>query len=70
MSLTVLEQEGAEDVDTVTLNIQSSTDTLHVLNAGVSHQVFTGQSIISDGIVNTTVAASKIFVFSWLNVFE
>jgi hypothetical protein len=66
-SLTVTDQEGAEDVASVTLNIQSAADTLPEVNAGISHQVFTGESINLNGIASTTIAASKPLVFSWLN---
>jgi chitinase len=66
-SLTVTDQEGAEDVAYVTLNIQSSVDTLPEVNAGISHQVFTGESINLNGIASTTIEASMPLVFSWLN---
>jgi chitinase len=66
-SLTVTDQEGAEDVASVTLNIQSAANTLPEVNAGISHQVFTGESINLNGIASTTIAASKPLVFSWLN---
>jgi len=67
ISLTVTDQEGAEDVETVTFNIQSSADTLPVIDAGLSHHVFTGESINLNGIASTTVAASEPLVFTWLN---
>ena len=67
ITLTVTDQEGAEDVETVTLNIQSSADTLPAVDAGISHQVFTGESINLNGIASTTVAASEPLVFTWLN---
>jgi chitinase len=70
ISLTVTDQEGAENVETVSLNIQSSTDTLPVIDAGLSHQVFTGESINLNGTASTTVAASEPLVFLWLNGYE
>jgi chitinase len=70
ISLTVTDQEGAENVETVSLNIQSSADTLPVIDAGLSHQVFTGESINLNGIASTTVAASEPLVFLWLNDYE
>jgi len=70
ITLTVTDQEGAEDVDTVTLNIQSTADTFPEVNAGISHQVFTGESINLNGIASTTVPTSEPLVFTWLNDFE
>jgi chitinase len=67
ISLTVIDQEGAENVETVTLNIQSSANTLPEIDAGLSHHVFTGESINLNGSANTTIAASKPLVFMWLN---
>jgi chitinase len=67
ISLTVTDQEGAEDVKIVTLDILSSADTLPEVNAGINHQVFTGESINLNGIASTTVATSEPLVFTWLN---
>jgi hypothetical protein len=67
ISLTVTDQEGAENVETLTLNIQSSADTLPAVDAGISHQVFTGESINLNGAASTTVAASEPLVVTWLN---
>ena len=67
ITLTVTDQEGAEDVDTVTLDIQSTADTFPEVNAGISHQVFTGESINLNGIASTTVPTSEPLVFTWLN---
>ncbi|MFT6990607.1 MAG: hypothetical protein ACJASL_002586 [Paraglaciecola sp.] len=67
ISLTVTDQEGAEDIETVTLNIQSSADTLPQIDAGKSHQVFTGESINLNGNASTSVAASAPLAFTWLN---
>lgn len=51
----------------MTLNILSSVDTLPKVNAGISHQVFTGESLNLDGIASNSVAASEPLVFTWLN---
>lgn len=67
ISVTVTDQEGATDIETVILNIQSAADTLPEVNAGMSHQVFTGESINLNGVASTTVAASEPLVVSWLN---
>jgi len=67
ITVTVTDQEGVEDVETVTLDIQSSADTLPAVNAGVSHQVYSGESINLNGVASTTVAASEPLVSIWLN---
>lgn len=67
ITVTVTDQEGATDVETVTLNVQSSADTLPEVNAGISHQVFSGESINLNGIASTTVATSEPLVATWLN---
>jgi chitinase len=67
IDLTVTDQEGAVDVETVVLNIQGSADTLPEVTAGVSHQVFSGESINLNGIASTSVAASEPLFFTWLN---
>lgn len=67
ITLTVTDQEGAEDVETVTLNVQSAADTLPAVEAGVSHQVFSGESINLNGIASTSVVASEPLVATWLN---
>jgi len=67
IALTVTDQEGAESVETVTLNIQRSADTLPEVDAGISHQVFTGESINLNGTASTSIAASEPLVFTWLN---
>ena len=67
INVTVTDQEGATDVVTVTLNIQSAADTLPEVDAGISHQVFSGESINLNGIASTTVAVSEPLVATWLN---
>jgi hypothetical protein len=67
ISVTVTDQEGATDVESVTLNVQSSEDTLPTVNAGFSHQVFSGESINLNGIASTSVATSEPLVVTWLN---
>jgi chitinase len=67
ITLTVTDQEGAEDVKMVTFSIQSATDTFPVIDAGLSHQVFTGESINLNGTASTAIAASEPLIFTWLN---
>jgi chitinase len=63
-SLTVTDQKGVEDVASVTLNIQSAADTLPEVDAGITHQVFTWESINLNGIASNTIVGSKPLVFS------
>jgi hypothetical protein len=70
IAMTVTDQEGAESIETVTLNILSSADTLPEVDAGISHQVFSGESINLNGIASTPVAASEPLFVTWLNDFE
>ncbi|WP_299077387.1 DUF1566 domain-containing protein [uncultured Paraglaciecola sp.] len=67
ISLTVTDQEGAEDVETLTLNIKSAGETLPVVDAGVDHEVFSGESINLYGSASTSIAASEPLSFIWLN---
>lgn len=67
ITVTVTDQEGATDVETLTLNIQSSADTLPMVNAGINHQVFSGESINLNGFASTTVAAAEPLIAIWLN---
>jgi hypothetical protein len=60
IDLTVTDQEGAVDVETVVLNIQGSADTLPEVTAGVSHQVFSGESINLNGIASTSVDRKSV----------
>ncbi|WP_252732110.1 DUF1566 domain-containing protein [Paraglaciecola arctica] len=67
ISVTVTDEEGAQDVESVTLNIQSAADTLPQVNAGTNHQVFSGESINLNGTASTTVSTSEPLVANWLN---
>jgi chitinase len=66
-SLTVTDQEGGQSVETVSLTIQSTTDTPPLIEAGVSHQVFSGETIILNGITSTIVASALPLLSSWSN---
>lgn len=66
-SLTVIDNEGAEDTETINLSIQSSSQTLPSVEAGFDHEVFSGESINLNGSASTSVAASEPLVSSWLN---
>lgn len=65
-SLTVTDAEGAQSSQTITLNVQSASDTLPIVNAGLDHQVLSGESIILNGLASTSVEAAKPLTYRWL----
>ncbi|MGS2720711.1 Lcl domain-containing protein [Paraglaciecola aestuariivivens] len=67
ISLTVTDAEGAEDTEFVTLTVQSAAETLPEVNAGVDHNVFSGESINLNGQASTTVPAAQPLNYLWLN---
>ncbi|WP_158967573.1 DUF1566 domain-containing protein [Paraglaciecola sp. L3A3] len=67
ISVTVTDQEGAVDTEIVDLNIQSASQTLPKIAAGVSHEVFSGESINLNGVASTNIAASRPLIANWLN---
>lgn len=67
IEVTVTDEEGAQDTETLTLNIQSAAETLPTVEAGISHEVFSGESINLNGTAKTTVAASEPLDIIWLN---
>ncbi len=66
-SLTVSDQEGAQSVIQVNLSVQSASNTLPTVNAGLDHEVFSGESIVLNGQANSTVPAAKPLSYRWLN---
>jgi hypothetical protein len=67
LSLLVTDQEGGQHSQSITLNIQSAGQTLPKVDAGVSHQVFSGESILLTGNASTNIAASRPLTIEWLN---
>lgn len=67
IEVTVTDEEGAEDSQAVTLSIQSAAETLPEVEAGTSHEVFSGESINLNGTASTTVAAAEPLAAMWLN---
>ena len=56
--LEVTDSEGATDVDTVTISVQSETETLPVVDAGFSQGVFSGEVVILDGEASTSIPSA------------
>lgn len=64
-SLTVTDEEQATGEAQVTLNIQSQSQTLPVVNAGVDHAVYSGETIILNGSASTSVPQALPLVSEW-----
>ncbi|MEP2652814.1 MAG: DUF1566 domain-containing protein [Paraglaciecola sp.] len=62
--LTVTDEEGATDTESISLNIQSIQQTLPTANAGVDHEVFSGETILLNGIAGTTVDSSNPLIIN------
>lgn len=67
LELTVTDQEGAEDIETLTLQFLSASETLPAVHAGNDHQVFSGEIILLTGQATTTIPAGMPLLFNWLN---
>ncbi|MCF2948266.1 DUF1566 domain-containing protein [Paraglaciecola aquimarina] len=67
IALTVTDQEGAEHTESVDLLIQSASQTLPKVKAGVDHEVFSGESINLYGQASTNVSSSNPLSSLWLN---
>jgi len=63
--LEVTDSEGATDVDTVTISVQSESETLPVVNAGFSQGVFSGEVVILDGVASTSIPSALPLRYSW-----
>lgn len=66
-SLTVSDHEGAQSSIEVSLTVQSATNTLPTVNAGLDHEVFSGESIVLNGQASSAVPAANPLSYSWLN---
>ena len=66
-SLTVTDEEGAQVSSTINLDVQSASHTLPTANAGVDHQLSSGETIILAGRGSTTVPAAEPLQYRWLN---
>ena len=66
-SLTVTDEEGAQTTETINLAVQSASHTLPIIDAGVDHQLRSGEIIILSGIASSTVPAANPLQYRWLN---
>lgn len=66
-ALTVSDQEGAQHSQEIVLSIQSAANTFPTVNAGLDHEVFSGESILLNGLANSTISAAKPLSYFWLN---
>lgn len=64
-TLTVTDQEGATDTASITLTIQSEEESLPIVDAGVDHEVFSGESIILNSKAVTHVPSALPFSYKW-----
>ena len=63
--LAVTDSEGASDTQTVTIVVQSETDTLPTVSAGVSQGVFSGEIVILEGEASTSVPNAMPLTYRW-----
>lgn len=65
--LTVTDTELATASTDISLDIQSESDTLPLVNAGLDHSVFSGESIILNGSASTSVPRGMPLTVEWRN---
>ena len=65
--LTVTDQEGATDTQELTVTILSARNNVPTADAGVDHQVFSGESILLSGVADTAIPSAKPLTYLWLN---
>lgn len=66
-SLMVTDQEGAEDTQTVVINVQSASETKPIVSAGIDHQVYSGEQIILTGQASSSIPSALPLTYLWLN---
>lgn len=64
--LTVTDQEGATDIEELTITILSASNNVPTVDAGVDHQVFSGESILLSGTADTAIPSAKPLTYLWL----
>ncbi|MBT0585100.1 DUF1566 domain-containing protein [Alteromonas sp. SM 2104] len=64
-ALTVTDTEQAEGSREISFTVQSASETLPTVNAGVDHFVFSGESILLDGQAETTVPDALPLAVRW-----
>lgn len=66
-TLTVTDFEGAQHSEQLNINVLSASHNFPTVDAGVDHQVFSGESILLTGLADTTIPAAKPLSYLWLN---
>ena len=66
-SLTVSDHEGAQSSSLVSVAVQSAANTLPTVDAGLDHEVFSGESIILNGQASSAVPKAHPLIYRWLN---
>ncbi|MCU7554842.1 DUF1566 domain-containing protein [Alteromonas sp. ASW11-19] len=61
----VTDDEGATDTTAVQLTVQSASETVPVIEAGVSQAVFSGEHIVLEGNAYTTIPSASPLAVSW-----
>lgn len=65
--LTVTDNEGGVHTSSIDITVQSQSETLPTVSAGIDHQVYTGESIMLTGVASTTIPAAQPLSYRWLN---
>ena len=66
-SVTVTDNEQAQSTAQVSFIVQSSSQTLPVVDAGVDHALFTGESIVLNGVASSSVPSALPLEILWRN---
>ena len=66
-NLTVTDQEGAQGSTDISLQILSASNTLPVVDAGLDHQVFLGETILLSGQASSNIPSALPLQYLWLN---
>lgn len=64
-TVTVTDDEGATDTTAVQLTVQSASETVPVVEAGVSQAVFSGEHIVLEGEASTSIPSASPLTVSW-----
>lgn len=64
-TLQVTDEEGATDETSIAMTVQSASETLPVIDAGVSQAVFSGEPVILEGAAYTTIPSANPLVVRW-----
>ncbi|MDF2177443.1 DUF1566 domain-containing protein [Aliiglaciecola sp. CAU 1673] len=66
-TLTVTDQEGAQDSESIEIQVLSVGDTPPAVTAGIEQSLFSGESILLAGTASTVNSAALPLTYRWLN---